>query len=122
MGKKRISVPQESAQERGYYTKAGGLLKSAATGLSAGAYQQNMLAPYLYNLAGLDVQYDDRSGDLQAANTARDQALSSLTDLQGTRGSPAARKALLAQLQSDPAFAAALNKKGSLKGAKLRGY
>ncbi len=117
--KKHISVPQPDNQERGYYNKAGNALDAGMTGLSSGAYQQNLMAPYLYNLAGLDVQYDDRSPDLQKATSDRDAAMQNITDW-NTATNPAAKKAILAKLASDPAFKEALNKKGVLtkKGAK----
>jgi len=121
MSKKRISVPQPDSQERGSMQDIMQLLRSGRTGLEQGAYNQNILAPYLSDLAGLDVQYDDRSGQLQELNASRDKAMSTSTALKQANN-PKARKALLAELASSGKFGDALNKKGKLKGKKLKKY
>lgn len=124
MSKKRISVPKPDRQERRSFREALGLLGSGRAGLENAALQHNLLAPSLYDIAGFDVEYEDRSGRLAQLQAERDKAISSLTDYKSARaGGPASRRAFVDQLQAgDPALAALANAKGKIKGKKLKGY
>lgn len=123
MSKKRISVPKPDAQERGYMRNAGNLLQSGAAGLQEGAFTQNILAPYLYDQAGLDVTYADRSGDMTALQQQHDALLAQQTQAQELKGmGKKQRKAALADLAASGDFEDAKNKKGKLRGKKLKQY
>lgn len=121
MSKKRISVPEPDAQEKSYMRNAGQLLQAGRAGLEGGAFQQNILTPYLYDLAGLDVQYEDMSPRFQELQAQTDAARSALTTLRSARGKKA-KKAAVAELTGSADYSAAANKKGKIKGGKLKKY
>lgn len=121
MSSKRIDTPQPGRQERGFMRRMSELLGEGRAGLEGGAYQQNILAPYLYDLAGLDVQYEDRSPRLQELQAQRDKALSALTSIRSAKGKPARKEALNA-LRKSGEYDELKNKKGKLRGTKLKKY
>ena len=126
---KHISTPDPQRQERGAVGRIGQLLSQGRQAMESGALQQGMLAPYLYDLAGMDVDYEDRTGRFQELSSTYDDALKQLTDVrriqaEGTGGATAKRTALKNLTQSlFPEQQAALqNKKGNIKGGKLKKY
>lgn len=123
MSKKRISVPQPDSQEKAYMRQAGNLLQSGQAGLQEGAYTQNMMAPYLYDLAGMQATYEDRTPQMAAAQARHDQLTSELTQAQSLKKmGKGQRQAALSKLAASGEFSDATNKKGKLKGRKLTKY
>jgi hypothetical protein len=140
MGKKRISVPQIGAQERSWMGDIMELLKAGRTGVGAGAYQQNLLTPFFLEQAGLEAEYEDRSGRLQELLGERDKALTLQTQLKQAKGKD--RRALLESLAGQEEFAGLVKgklnqgqrmqkrlgvpitgaKPGQIKGGKLKKY
>lgn len=121
--KKKIDVPKPDRQERRSFKEALGLLGSGRAGIESGAYQQNLLSPYLYDLAGLDVQYEDRSPQLQALQNERDTALSQLTGYKEAKAAgKGARNAYVAGLRGEEGIGQLANAKGKIKGKKLKNY
>jgi hypothetical protein len=121
MSSKRISVPQPDSQERSYLRQGGQLLREGRAGLEQGAYSQNILAPYLYDLAGLDVQYEDRSPRLQELQANYDKSLAALSTVKSARGKKA-KKAAVAELTKGGEFSDLANKRGKIKAGKLKKY
>lgn len=121
MSKKRISVPKPDASEQGYMRAANQLLQSGRAGLEGGAFQQNLLTPYLYDLAGLDVEYDDNSGRYQELQGATEANRAALTSIKQARGKKA-KKAAVADLAATGQFGDAANKRGKIKAGKLKKY
>lgn len=121
MSKKRISVPEADPQEKGFMRQANQLLQSGRAGLEGGAYQQNILAPYLYDQAGLDVQYEDQSPRYQELQAQADQNRAAMTAIKSARGKKA-KQAAVADLTAGGQFGEAANKKGKIKAGKLKKY
>lgn len=111
--KKHLNVPTPDAQEQGYYSRASNLLNAGRAGVEGGAYQQNLLAPYLYGLNGMDVQYDDQSPRLQELQAQTDKANQAVTTFNQMKGQKGRRAAIQGQIGAIP--------KG-IKGAKLKAY
>lgn len=123
MSSKRISVPKPDAQEKMYMREAGNLLASGQAGLQEGAYSQNILAPYLYDLAGLEAEYEPRTERMSGLQAEHDQLLAQQTAAKELKGmGKKQRKAALADLAASGDFEEAKNKKGKLKGKKLKQY
>lgn len=121
MSRKHIDTPRPGQQERGFMRRAAELLGQGRAGLEGGAYQQNLLAPYLYDLAGLDVQYEDRSPRFQELRASQEKALSGLTDIKSAKGKKA-KQAAVAALRSGGGLEELANKKGKIKAGKLKKY
>jgi hypothetical protein len=121
MSRKHIDTPRPGRQEQGFMRRMAELLGQGRAGLEGGAYQQNMLAPYLYDLAGLDVQYEDRSPRLQELQAQRDKALSGITELRSAKGKKA-KRAAVESLRSGGGLEDLANKKGKIKTGKLKRY
>lgn len=121
MSKKRISTPEPDAAEKSYMRNANQLLQSGRAGLEGASYQQNILSPYLYDLAGMDVEYDDQSGRYQQLRAEADKNQAALTSIKGAKGK-AAKKAAVSQLTAGGEFAGAAGPKGKIKAGKLKKY
>lgn len=113
---KHIDVPQPEGGERAAMRDIRQLLGEGRGGLEQGAYAQNLLAPYLYGQAGVEADYEDRSGRMQELQSAHDAALAQQTRFeQGkTRGEGGAtKKEILRELAAGGT---------KIKGKKLAKY
>ena len=113
--RKHISVPKPTQAELNSQQRINELLKSGATGVQGGAYQQNLLAPYIYGLNGMDVQYEDQSPRLQELQAQSDKATQALTAFRSAKGADAKKKAM-DQLRASGAIPT------HLRGQKLKKY
>jgi len=117
--KQHISVPQPNAGERGDTRNTRDLLGAGAQGLTQGTFGQNMMLPSMYSDAGMDATFTDNSSEYQKASGDLQAAQKAQADFQATKGSPGARKKLLASAAGSGAPA---NKAGKLKGKKYGKY
>ena len=121
--KQHITVPEPNAGERGDTRNTRDLLGAGTAGVTQGTFGQNMMLPSMYSDAGMDATFTDNSGAYQKASGDLQAAQKAQADFQATKGSPAARKKLLASAASGVTAAGGpTNKAGKLKGKKYGKY